>query len=66
MDVGFKLKLKTPNGITGRINHHMVSQWLAKHKLKMSFDRIDKVWNITPPVNKEQWEDLADLYRNEK
>ena len=58
MDVGFKLKLKTQKiGIT---------DWLAKHKLKMSFDRTDEVWNITPPVNKEQWEDLADLYRNEK
>ncbi len=58
MDVGFKLKLKTPKGIIDRIDHHVVSQWLLKHNLKMKFNRIDQMWEITTSVTDEEWEEL--------
>ena len=62
MDLGFKLNLKTPKGTTGRINHHTVSQWLVKHGLKMVYNRISKMWEITTSVTNKQWKEFYKLF----
>lgn len=60
MDVGFKLNMKTPKGISGRINHWKVSLWLRKHGLQMAYTHGECCWMVSKktPVNKKQWKEF--------
>ncbi len=60
MDVGFKLNMKTPKGITGRINHWQVSLWLRKHGHQMAYNHDEGCWTVSKKtsVTKKQWKEF--------
>jgi len=61
MELGFKLTLTTPKGITERFNHSVMSSWLTKHNLQMKFDYEIGAWNVVGSVTKKQWNELYKL-----